>query len=148
MSGRLDGRVAIVTGSGRGIGRSIAECFAAEGARVVVNYAARGTEAAEVVDGISAAGGEAIAVQANVAIAADVARLVDATVERFGRVDILVNNAGVTLTPRTKQIATHRFGLRKPHSLAFSPVPASSLLLQNRRWILRPICLTTLQRRQ
>jgi 3-oxoacyl-[acyl-carrier protein] reductase len=92
---RLSGKVAIVTGASRGIGRAIAERFADEGARVVVDYTRGAKEAAAVVAGIEAAGGEAIAVQADVSNSADVRRLVQQTLERFGRVDILVNNAGV-----------------------------------------------------
>ena len=91
----LDGQVAIVTGASRGIGRAIAERFAAEGARVVVNYIAGAAGANEVVDGIRAAGGEAMAVAADVSRSPDVDRLVATTLEAFGRVDILVNNAGV-----------------------------------------------------
>jgi 3-oxoacyl-[acyl-carrier protein] reductase len=92
---RLAGKVAIVTGASRGIGRAIAERFAANGARVVVDYTRGGKEAAAVVAAIEASGGEAIAVQADVSKSADVRRLVQATLDRFGRVDILVNNAGV-----------------------------------------------------
>lgn len=92
---RLAGKVAIVTGASRGIGRAIAERFAAEGARVVVDYTRGAREAASVVAAIEAAGGEAIAVQADVSSSADVRRLVRQTLDRFGRVDILVNNAGV-----------------------------------------------------
>jgi 3-oxoacyl-[acyl-carrier protein] reductase len=92
---RLAGKVAIVTGASRGIGRAIAEAFATNGAKVVVNYQHGAANAAAVVDGIEAAGGEAIAVQADVSKSAEVRRLVTATLERFGRVDILVNNAGV-----------------------------------------------------
>ncbi len=95
MSGRLDGRVAIVTGSGRGIGRSIAERFAAEGATLVVNYASRDAEAADAVEAIARAGGQAVAIKGDVSLVGDVQRLVDETVDRFGRIDILVNNAGV-----------------------------------------------------
>ncbi len=91
----LDGKVAIVTGASRGIGRAIAERFGAEGARVVVNYVAGASAADAVVAGITARGGEAIAVQADVTKVADVAAMVAATLERFGRIDILVNNAGV-----------------------------------------------------
>jgi 3-oxoacyl-[acyl-carrier protein] reductase len=89
-------KVAIVTGSSRGIGRAIAERFAACGARVVVNY--RGNEAAatEVVSNIRAKGGEAIAVQADVSDFQQVQALVDAAKKAFGRIDILVNNAGTT----------------------------------------------------
>jgi 3-oxoacyl-[acyl-carrier protein] reductase len=92
---RLQGKVAIVTGSSRGIGKSIAERFAAEGAKVTVNWAGRERDAQAVVDGIKAAGGEALSVGADVSSSADVKKLVRATVDRFGRIDILVNNAGV-----------------------------------------------------
>ena len=92
---RLAGKVAIVTGASRGIGRAVAERFAAEGASVVVNYTQGSKNAATVVAGIEAAGGTAIALQADVSRSADVRRLVEQTVVRFGRVDVLVNNAGV-----------------------------------------------------
>jgi 3-oxoacyl-[acyl-carrier protein] reductase len=92
---RLEGKVAIVTGASRGIGRAIAERFSNDGAQVVVNYVAGKALAKAVVDGIAARGGEAIAVQADVSRGDDVRDLVAATVERFGRIDILVNNAGV-----------------------------------------------------
>ena len=93
---KLQDRVAIVTGAGRGIGRAVALGLAQEGARVVVNYS-RSVEAAEsVVQQIAERGGEAIAVQGDVADAAHVDGLVNAAVTRWGGVDILVNNAGVT----------------------------------------------------
>jgi 3-oxoacyl-[acyl-carrier protein] reductase len=92
---RLDGKVAIVTGGSRGIGAATARRLAADGARVVVNYAQAGDAAEAVVRDIEAAGGEAIAVRADVSNRADVGRLVQATVDRYGGLDILVNNAGV-----------------------------------------------------
>jgi 3-oxoacyl-[acyl-carrier protein] reductase len=92
---RLDGKVAIVTGSSRGIGKAIAERFAAEGAKVTVNWAGRERDAKAVVDGINSRGGEALSIGADVSSSADVKKLVRATVDRFGRIDILVNNAGV-----------------------------------------------------
>jgi len=92
---RLEGKVAIVTGASRGIGRSIAMRFAEEGARVVVNYLAKTAEAEAVVAAIGQNGGEAFAVAADVSSSADVARLVQSTVDRFGRIDILVNDAGI-----------------------------------------------------
>jgi 3-oxoacyl-[acyl-carrier protein] reductase len=95
---RLNGKVAIVTGSSRGIGRAIAERFAAEGAKVTINWAGRERESKAVVDGIKASGGEALSVGADVSSSADVKRLVQATVDHFGRLDILVNNAGVMIT--------------------------------------------------
>jgi 3-oxoacyl-[acyl-carrier protein] reductase len=93
---KLQDKVAIVTGAGRGIGKAIAKTLAEEGANVVVNYSRSGAAAEQVVSEIRAAGGDAIAVQADVADAAQVDALVAATRERFGRVDILVNNAGIT----------------------------------------------------
>jgi 3-oxoacyl-[acyl-carrier protein] reductase len=89
-------KVAVVTGSSRGIGRAIALRLAAGGAKVVVNY--RGSEAAakEVVEQIKAHDGEAIAVQADVSQVAEAEALIEAAKKAFGRVDILVNNAGTT----------------------------------------------------
>ena len=99
MSDRiLEGKVAIVTGASRGIGRAIAERFGAQGAKVVVNYVSNEGEAKKVVDGIKRSGGEAVAVRGDVSKSADVKALVESTVKQFGRVDILVNNAGVMVT--------------------------------------------------
>lgn len=93
----VQGKVALVTGASRGIGRAIALRLAKDGAAVVVNYASSEQQAKEVVAGIEKAGGQAIAVQADVSKVVDVVRLFDATFDRFGRLDILVNNAGVIL---------------------------------------------------
>jgi 3-oxoacyl-[acyl-carrier protein] reductase len=92
----LTGRVALVTGGGRGIGRAIAEGLAASGAAVVINYRGNSAAAEETVAAITAAGGKASAVQADVSVAEDVERLLKATLEAHGRIDILVNNAGIT----------------------------------------------------
>ncbi len=92
----LDGRVALVTGGSRGIGRAICIELAARGAKVVVNYNANPALADEVVAVITAAGGEAISAGGDVANADAAAALVKATIDRFGSLDILVNNAGIT----------------------------------------------------
>lgn len=89
-------RVALVTGSSRGIGRAIAECLAGHGHRVAVNYASRPDAAREVVATIAAGGGEAIAVGADVGDEAAVTGLFAEVAERLGPVEVLVNNAGVT----------------------------------------------------
>ncbi len=93
---RLRGQVAIVTGASRGIGRAAALALATEGANLVVNYASSSTAAQEVVAEITAGGGNAIALQADVSKADRVDTLINATMEKWGRVDILVNNAGIT----------------------------------------------------
>src|SRR6476619_5284502 len=90
----LDGKSAIVTGAGRGIGRGHALLFAAEGARVVVNDA-DADQAATVVDEIRAAGGEARTNTDNVATWLGGEQLVQQAIDEFGRLDILVNNAGI-----------------------------------------------------
>src|SRR5207249_7370693 len=89
------GRVAVVTGAESGIGRALAEAFAAAGSAVVVADL-DGAEADVVASGIRAAGGEAVAVTVDVANAAAVDGLAATTLERFGRVDVLCNNAGVS----------------------------------------------------
>ncbi len=93
--GRLDNKVALITGASRGIGRATALMMAREGAKVAVNYASNSAAADEVVKAITDAGGEAMAYQANVAEREQVDAMAAAVLARFGRVDILVNNAGV-----------------------------------------------------
>lgn len=93
--GKLQGKVAIVTGSSRGIGSAIAQRLSDGGATIVVNYAGRSDKAAEVVAQIEAKGGSALALQADVSKTADIQSLFDQTLDKFGKVDILVNNAGI-----------------------------------------------------
>lgn len=93
--GKLNGKVAVVTGASKGIGASIAKHLAAEGASVVVNYASSKQGADKVVDEISKGDGRAMAVQGDVAKKKDIERLFAETKKAFGRLDILVNNAGV-----------------------------------------------------
>ena len=91
----LAGKVAIVTGASRGIGRAIALRLSQEGASVVVNYARGAEQAKDVVSAIEAAGGKALAVQADVSKTAEIRDLFDRTQETYSQIDILVNNAGI-----------------------------------------------------
>ncbi len=93
--GKLEGKVAIVTGASKGIGAGIAKQFAAEGATVVVNYASSKDAAEKVVKEITSKGGKAIAVQGDIAKQGDIERVFAETKKHFGKLDILVNNAGV-----------------------------------------------------
>ena len=96
----LEGKVALVTGASRGLGRALALAYAQEGAKLVLN--ARSEKSLKpVVEEAEAAGAEVVVVPADVASAADVQRLVEAAVGRFGGIDVLVNNAGL-LGPRVK----------------------------------------------
>jgi 3-oxoacyl-[acyl-carrier protein] reductase len=94
-NGKLNGKVAVVTGASKGIGAGIAKELATQGASVVVNYASSKTDADKVVDEITKGGGKAVAVQGSVAKKAEVERLFAAAEKAFGKIDILVNNAGV-----------------------------------------------------
>ncbi|HXL81858.1 MAG TPA: glucose 1-dehydrogenase [Pyrinomonadaceae bacterium] len=93
--GKLDGKIALVTGASKGIGAGIALSLAKEGAAVAVNYASDREGADRVVEKIKAAGGKSIAVQGSVTSSEAIDRFFSETVEQLGNVDILVNNAGV-----------------------------------------------------
>jgi len=97
MSGRLAGKVAVISGSGSGIGQAIAIRFAGEGATVVVNYLDHPEGADETKAKAEAAGGKAITVQGDVTKTADTHNLIEEAYKQFGRCDILVNNAGIEI---------------------------------------------------
>jgi len=109
MKKNLAGKVALVTGGSRGIGRSISERLGRDGAAVAVNFTARADAAREVVGEIKSAGGEAFAVQADVAKVAEVVRLFDETIAHFGRLDILVNNAGIMFSKPVGEVTEAEF---------------------------------------
>jgi 3-oxoacyl-[acyl-carrier protein] reductase len=92
---RLKGKVALVTGAGRGIGQGIAERLAADGATVIVNYPEDAAEAQAVVASIEARGGRAWAMQADVTRLAEICAMFSEVDRQFGRLDILINNAGI-----------------------------------------------------
>lgn len=106
---KLKNKVAIVTGASKGIGASIAKYFAAEGAKVVVNYATSKEDAEKVVKAITDNGGTAIPVQGDVAKEADITRLFEETKNAFGALDILVNNAGIYTYEPIEQVSEKTF---------------------------------------
>ena len=93
---KLKDKIALVTGSSRGVGRAVALGLAKQGANVVVNYTSNENASNEVVAAIQSMGGKAIAVKADVAQKAEVENMVKSAIDTFGRLDILVNNAGFT----------------------------------------------------
>jgi NAD(P)-dependent dehydrogenase (short-subunit alcohol dehydrogenase family) len=102
---RLEGRVAVVTGASRGLGRACAEELAREGAAVVVNYFTNQDMAEELVGQIVSAGGRAIAVRAGVGHPDDCKALIDKTIETYGQIDILIANAGVNRDRSLKRMS-------------------------------------------
>jgi 3-oxoacyl-[acyl-carrier protein] reductase len=100
-------KVALVTGSSRGIGAAIVKRLAAEGFAVVINYAGRATDANAVVQEIQAAGGRATAIQADVSSAAEVAAMFDQIETTLGGLDVLVNNAGIMHCAQRRWMRSH-----------------------------------------
>lgn len=105
----LEGKVAIVTGSSRGIGRVIAERLAGLGAKVAINYAGSPEKAAEVVAGIVQTGGHATAIRADLGKVSDIEQLFARTIAEFGKVDILINNAGLMLNKPLSDVTESDF---------------------------------------
>src|SRR5438552_4538595 len=106
---RLKGKVAVVTGASKGIGASVAEHLAAEGASVVVNYAASKTGADAVVSRIKEKGGTAVAVQADLSKPDDIKRLFAQTKAAYGKLDVLVNNAGIYEFAPLEEVTAEHF---------------------------------------
>ncbi len=89
-------KTVLITGGSRGIGKAIALAFAKKGAQVVINFVSSETAAKAVVEEIKNFGGEALAIQGDVSAFDDAKRLVDQTIETFGKIDVLINNSGIT----------------------------------------------------
>ncbi|SFK72351.1 3-oxoacyl-[acyl-carrier protein] reductase [Paenibacillus sp. 1_12] len=109
MNKELAGKVVLITGASRGIGRKIAEDFADRGAKVIVNYASNKGTAEEVIAAIKQNGGEALAIQADISQVAEVELLFGSAIELYGQVDILVNNAGIMITKPIEQVTEAEF---------------------------------------
>lgn len=109
MPGRVQGKVALITGASSGIGAASARLFAREGAKVVVNANTTVEEGQAVAAAIRADGGEAVFAQGDVSKVADCRRLVELTVETYGRIDILFNNAGVTTVMPFEEVTEEEF---------------------------------------
>jgi len=119
--GKLANKVVVVTGASKGIGAGIAKRAAAEGAKVVVNYASSRQDAERVVAEIEASGGKAIAVQADVANTEDVQRLFVETKRAFDKLDVVVNNAGVFAFAPLEQVSIAEF-TRQFHTNVLGPL--------------------------
>ena len=109
MNSTLTGKVALVTGASRGIGRAIAERLSRDGAAVAVNYASNADAARKLVSEIESSGGKALAIQADVGRVSEVTRLFDEAIARFAKVDILVNNAGIMFNKPVSAVTEAEF---------------------------------------
>lgn len=105
----LEGKVALVTGSSRGIGRAIADRLSNAGASLVINYVNQEGKARDLAAAIEQAGGRCLVVQADVAKAADVERLFNQSLEHFNRMDIVINNAGIRISKKIAEVTEDEF---------------------------------------
>ena len=108
-SNKLAGKIALVTGASRGIGRAIAERLSRDGASVAINYVRNLDKAEEVFTEITSAGGTAFTIQADVCRIDGIQQLFEKTLEHFGRLDILVNNAGIRISPTVADLQEEEF---------------------------------------
>jgi 3-oxoacyl-[acyl-carrier protein] reductase len=133
---RLKDKIALVTGSSRGVGRAIALAYAREGAKVMVNFTSNEKAAMEVVEAIQKKGGQAKAMKADVAKKTEAESLVKATVDQLGGVDILVNNAGFTrpamMTKMTEQQWDEVVGIHLKGAFLCTQAAAPHMIAKNR----------------
>jgi len=110
---KLKNKVALITGSSRGIGRATALLFAKEGANIVVNYSKSEKESNKVIDEIKKLGSDAICIKCDVSDEKQVKKMVEQTIKKFGKIDILVNNAGVVFDVPFKEKTVCKYFLYK-----------------------------------
>ena len=107
---KLKGKVAIITGAAQGMGKAVAELFAQEGAKVVVNDVIE-EKAKKIAEEIRSKGGEALAIRADVTDSKEISRMVEETVKKFGTIHILINNAGILRSTKTEEISEDEWNL-------------------------------------
>ena len=133
---RLKGKIAIVTGGGRGMGAAYSVAMAREGAKVIVNYVGNAKAAEAIVNRIRKDGGEAVACQADVGEKADVQKMVDFTVQKFGRLDVMVNNAGLVhkapLLEQSEEVIDRIFHTNIKGNIFCTQVAAAQMMKQKK----------------
>jgi 3-oxoacyl-[acyl-carrier protein] reductase len=133
---RLKDKIAIVTGGGRGMGAAYSMAMAREGAEVVVNYVSNSKAADEIVNKIKKAGGEAVPFQADVGKKADVQRMVDFTVQKYGRLDVMVSNAGLVhkapLLEQSEEVIERIFHTNVKGNIFCTQVAAAQMIKQKK----------------
>jgi NAD(P)-dependent dehydrogenase (short-subunit alcohol dehydrogenase family) len=131
---RLKDKIGIVTGGGRGMGAAYSVALAREGAKVIVNYVNNGQAAEAIVDRIRKDGGKAVAFQADVGKKADVQKMVDFTVQKFGRLDVMVSNAGLVhkapLLEQSEEVIERIFHTNVKGNIVCTQVAASHMMKQ------------------
>ncbi|MFD2555254.1 SDR family oxidoreductase [Sphingobacterium tabacisoli] len=131
-------KVAIVTGSSRGLGKAVVKLLARNGVSVIVNYSSNKQHADEVVNEIMLSGGQAYAIQADVSKPAEITKLFNLTIEKYGKIDIVINNSGIMVTKLTKDTSEEDFDRTfsiNAKSVFFSMKEAATKLADNGRII-------------